>query len=180
MTPSRAAAVGLALLLVVGCSRSESATVEMSSDPADVTIAGVPPTAPPSTEFDGTGLSDDANQLIKDLTAIQGEKDLCVILTGEAFAPFLAGQVDTTNLVTSPAGVTQLIVAVDSVFAHIVVISPPSVQPATVVLQDVWTRVAALNSSAADYAAQRDAILVEPQVASAYQSLASWTALNCT
>ena len=162
-----------------GCSRTESPTVEMAEDPADVTVAGVPPTAPPSTAYDGSGLSSDANQLIADLTAIQQETDLCVILTGEAFAPFLSGELDTTNLVTSPSGVSQLIVAVNSIFARIVVIAPPVVQPATVTLQDVWTRVATLNSSAADYDAQVDSILVEPQVVAAYQSLATWAATTC-
>ena len=163
----------------IGCSRPESATVEMSDDPADVTIAGTPPTAPPSTEYDGRGLSSDANKLIEDLVAIQQETDLCVILTGDAFAPFLSGELDTTNLVTSPSGVSQLIVAVNSIFARMVAIAPPEVQPATVVLQGVWTRVATLNSSAADYDDQVNAILADAEVVAGYQSLTTWAATTC-
>jgi len=173
------AAATILATATIGCSRTESATVEMVDDPADVTIAGTPPTAPPSTEYDGRGLSSDANKLIEDLVAIQQETDLCVILTGDAFAPFLSGELDTTNLVTSPSGVSQLIVAVNSIFARMVAIAPPEVQPATIVLQDVWTRVATLNSSAADYDEQVNAILAEAEVLAAYQSLATWAATTC-
>lgn len=164
--------------LGAGCS-SSSETLELSEDSADVTIAGVPPTAPPSTEYDGSGLSSDANQLIADLGAIEDETDLCVIITGDAFQPFLTGDIDTTNLVTSPSGVTQLFVAIDSIFAHIVTISPPEIQPSAAVLQDVWTRVAALASASTDNQAQVDAILAEPQVAESVQALATWAATNC-
>ncbi|MHB1138425.1 MAG: hypothetical protein ACYC2O_05660, partial [Microthrixaceae bacterium] len=175
------AAVLIALATASGaCSTSTSSeTVEMDHDPADVTIAGVPPTAPPSTTFDGSGLSASANDLIAQLAAIQTETDLCVILTGEAFQPFLGGTLDTTNLVTSPSGLTQLLIAVDSIFAHIVEISPPPVQPAAATIQDVWTRIASINSAAADYQAQVDAILVEPEVIAAYQSLGGWVTANC-
>ena len=176
------AAVGaglLAVALVLGACSSTSETVEMDDDPADVTIPGIPPTAPPSTAFDGSGLSASANQLISQLTAIQLETDLCVILTGEAFQPFLSGELDTTNLVTSPSGLTQLLVAFDSIFAHIVEISPAEVQPAAAVIQDVWVRVASISSSAPDYQAQVDAILVEPEVVAAYQSLGVWVTANC-
>lgn len=172
-------ATTLCCLVALGCSRTESETVEMADDPADVTIPGVPPTLPPSTPFDGSGLSDDANELIAELAAIQEETDLCVILTGDAFAPFLGGELDTTNLVTSPSGVSQLIVAVNSIFARMVEISPVEVQPATTVLQDVWTRVATLNSSASDYDQQVNAILGEAEVVAGYQSLATWAATTC-
>lgn len=172
--------VAAAVLAVaaVGCTRT-SETTEMSDDPADVTVPGVPPTAPPTTEYDGRGLSSDANKLISELAAIESETDLCTILTGESFAPFLDGKIDTTNLVTSPSGVTQLYVAVNSIFAHVVEISPPDVQPSTTILQDVWTRVSSISSSAPDYQAQVDAIAAEPQVAAAYQALGTWAAGNC-
>ncbi len=173
------AAASLALVTALGACSSTSETVEMDDDPADVTVAGVPPTAPPSTAFDGSGLSASANDLIAQLAAIQTETDLCVILTGEAFQPFLEGSLDTTNLVTSPSGLTQLLIAVDSIFAHIVEISPGPVQPAAAVIQDVWTRVASINSAAPDYQAQVDAILVEPEVVAAYQSLGAWVTANC-
>lgn len=174
-------AVGLAVVLSVcaaSCSQT-SETTEMASDPADATVPGVPPTAPPTTEYDGRGLSSDANKLLADLAAIQQETDLCTILTGDALTPFLDGKADTTNLVTSPSGVTQLYVAVNSIFARIVEISPPEIQPSTVILQDVWTRVSSVSPGAPDYQDQVDAIAAEPQVAAAYQAIGTWAATNC-
>jgi hypothetical protein len=172
--------LALVLLGVLGaCSRTQSETVEAADDPADVTVPGVPPTAPPSSAFDGSGLSGDANQLIAELAAIQRETDLCVIVTGDAFEPFLTGEVDTTNLVTSPSGLTQLLAAIDAIFAHVVEISPAEVQPATATIQDTWLRVASISSAAPDYQAQVDAIMVEPQVVAAYESLGTWVTVNC-
>jgi hypothetical protein len=172
--------LALVLLGVLGaCSRTQSETVEAADDPADVTVPGVPPTAPPSSAFDGSGLSGDANQLIAELAAIQRETDLCVIVTGDAFEPFLTGEVDTTNLVTSPSGLTQLLAAIDAIFAHVVEISSAEVQPATATIQDTWLRVASISSAAPDYQAQVDAIMVEPQVVAAYESLGTWVTVNC-
>ena len=182
----RARSAGSVLVLAVvlsgmlgACSRTQSETLEADDDPADVTVPGVPPTAPPSSAFDGSGLSGDANQLIAELAAIQRETDLCVILTGDAFEPFLSGEVDTTNLVTSPSGLTQLLAAIDAIFTHVVEISPAEVQPATATIQDTWVRVASISSAAPDYQAQVDAIMVEPQVVAAYESLGTWVTVNC-
>jgi len=186
MGRDRVRSAGCVLVLAVvlsaalgACSRTQSETLEADDDPADVTVPGVPPTAPPSSAFDGSGLSGDANQLIAELAAIQRETDLCVILTGDAFEPFLTGEVDTTNLVTSPSGLTQLLAAIDAIFTHVVEISPADVQPATATIQDTWVRVASISSAAPDYQAQVDAIMVEPQVVAAYESLGSWVTVNC-
>jgi hypothetical protein len=186
MGRDRVRSAGCVLVLAVvlsaalgACSRTQSETLEADDDPADVTVPGVPPTAPPSSAFDGSGLSGDANQLIAELAAIQRETDLCVILTGDAFEPFLSGEVDTTNLVTSPSGLTQLLAAIDAIFTHVVEISPAEVQPATATIQDTWVRVASISSAAPDYQAQVDAIMVEPQVVAAYESLGSWVTVNC-
>ena len=186
MGRDRVRSAGCVLVLAVvlsaalgACSRTQSETLEADDDPADVTVPGVPPTAPPSSAFDGSGLSGDANQLIAELAAIQRETDLCVILTGDAFEPFLTGEVDTTNLVTSPSGLTQLLAAIDAIFTHVVEISPAEVQPATATIQDTWVRVASISSAAPDYQAQVDAIMVEPQVVAAYESLGSWVTVNC-
>ena len=166
--------------MIAGCStpRSEK-TEELNEDIADVTVPGVPPTFPPSTQYDGSGLSDDANALLKEIAAIQTETDLCVILTGEAFQPLLTGDLDTTNLVTSPSGLTQLLIAFNSTFSYIETIAPDEVVPAAATLNDVWTRISSLNSGAASNQAQVQAILTEPQVVAAYESLASWAAVNC-
>ncbi|GEM_PF-1164736 len=167
-------------VLAAGCStpRSED-TQELPEDLSDVTVAGVPPTFPPSTLYDGSGFSDDANVLLQEIAAIQTETDLCVILTGKAFQPLLAGNLDTTNLVTSPSGLTQLLIAFNSIFAHIETIAPVAVQPAAATLNDVWTRISSLNSGAASNQTQVDAILIEPQTVAAYESLATWAAANC-
>ena len=170
----------LCVAVIAGCStpRSEK-TEELNEDIADVTVPGVPPTFPPSTQYDGSGLSDDANALLKEIAAIQTETDLCVILTGEAFQPLLTGDLDTTNLVTSPSGLTQLLIAFNSTFSYIETIAPDEVVPAAATLNDVWTRISSLNSGAASNQAQVQAILTEPQVVAAYESLASWAAVNC-
>ena len=170
----------LCVAVIAGCStpRSEN-TEELNEDIADVTVPGVPPTFPPSTQYDGSGLSDDANALLKEIAAIQTETDLCVILTGEAFQPLLTGDLDTTNLVTSPSGLTQLLIAFNSTFSYIETIAPDEVVPAAATLNDVWTRISSLNSGAASNQAQVQAILTEPQVVASYESLASWAAVNC-
>ena len=178
--PACAILVLLAVLLAAGCStpRSES-TAELSDDQADVTIAGVPPTFPPTTQYDGSGLSDDANALLQEIAALQTETDLCVILTGKALQPLLTGNLDTTNLVTSPSGLTQLLIAFNSVFSYIKTIAPAAVRPAASTLNDVWIRISSLNSGAASNQAQVQAILIEPEVIAAYQSLAAWASANC-
>jgi len=179
----RVAAVGIVTVVVgalatLGCTAT-SETTEMSGDPADATVPGVPPTAPPTTEYDGNGLTSDARQLIAELSAVEAESDLCEILSGEAVEPFLNGEVDTTTLVTSPSGLNQLLAVLNSLFAHIVEISPPDIQPSTAVLEDVWVQVGAISTVAPDYQAQVDAITGTPEVATAYETVGNWAALNC-
>jgi hypothetical protein len=175
-----AMALSVFLLMLSGCSTPRSETTEeLNEDIADVTVAGVPPTFPPSTQYDGSGLSDDANALLKEIAALQTETDLCVILTGKALQPLLAGDLDTTNLVTSPSGLTQLLIAFNSTFSYIETIAPAEVLPAASTLNDVWTRVSSLNSGAASNQSQVQAILIEPQVVAAYESLATWAAASC-
>lgn len=170
--------VAVMAVFAVSCTKT-SETTEMSDDPADITVPGVPPTAPPTTVYDGRGLSSDAKTLVANLAAVESETDLCTILTGDSFAPFLDGKVDATNLVTSPSGLNQLLVTVNSIFDHIVEIAPSPIQPSLVILQDVWSRVSSLSSAAPEYQSQVDAIAAEPQVAAAYQALGTWVASNC-
>ncbi|MEX0768207.1 MAG: hypothetical protein WD029_07025, partial [Microthrixaceae bacterium] len=77
------------------------------------------------------------------------------------------------------SGLTQLLIALNSIFAYIETIAPAAVQPAAATLNDVWTRISALNSGAASNQAQVDAILVEPQTIAAYESLGTWAVANC-
>jgi len=173
-----AAVLGATALLVAGCT-STSETTEMSSDPADVTVPGAPPTAPPTTEYDGRGLTSDARGLIAELSALEEETDLCVILSGEAVEPFLSGEVDTTTLVTSPSGLNQLLATLNSIFAHIVEISPAEVQPSTAVLEDVWIQVGSISTAAPDYEEQVRVITTTAEVDAAYDAVGTWAVLNC-
>lgn len=170
--------VGVAALVAVGCTTT-SETTELSTDAADVTVPGVPPTAPPTTEYDGRGLTSDARGLIAELSALEEETDLCVILSGEAVEPFLSGEVDTTTLVTSPSGLNQLLAVLNSIFAHIVEISPAEVQASTAVLEDVWTQVGSISTAAPDYEEQVRAVTGTPEVDAAYDNVGTWAVLNC-
>lgn len=157
---------------------SDAPTTEMAEDPADVTVPGVPPTAP--TTEPGAGLSDSGNALLAELDAIGDTTDLCTVLTGEAFSSLLSEDVDVTSLVTSPAGITQLFVLVDQTFEQLVVIAPPEVAPAMQTIRDVWRRVAALNAGGVDAEQRTAEILAEPQVIAANQSLLTWATFNCS
>jgi len=171
-----AVAVLAALIAGTGCS-SDATTTEMADDPADVTVPGPAPTAPATDPTDG--LSASGNELIAQLQALSEETDLCRVLTGEAFAALQSEEFDVASLVTSPAGVTQLITLVDTTFAQLVVIAPIEVRPSMQTIQDVWSRVARLNTGAADAERRTAEILSEPQVVAANQSLLTWAALNC-
>lgn len=163
-------------VVLLGCS-SDATTTELADDPAATTVPGPVPTAP--TADPNAGLSGTGSELIAQLEAIRDEKDLCKVVTGEAFESLLDGDVDVAALVTNPAGVTQLITVVDSTFSQLVVISPPDVQPAMQTIKEVWTRVARLNLSGAEAEQRTAEILAEPQVVQAIQTLTTWTALNC-
>ncbi len=173
-------AVLMSVLATTGCSTPRSKnSVELNEDIADVTVPGVPPTFPPTTQYDGSGLSDDANVLLQEIAALQTEEDLCVILTGKALQPLFTGGLDTTTLVTSPSGLTQLLIAFNSIFSYIETIAPDQVKPAAATINDVWARISSLNSSAATNQAQVQAILIEPQVVAAFEGLATWASANC-
>ena len=170
------ACVASVLLVAVGCS-SDATTTEMADDPADVTVPGPAPTAPPDDA--DSGLSASGNELLAQLEAISDETDLCKVLTGEAFETLLSEEFDVAGLVSNPSGITQLLTLVDSTFTQLVVIAPPAVRPAMQTIQEVWTRVASLNTGAADSQQRTAEILAEPQVAQANQSLVTWAAINC-
>lgn len=177
----RGGALAVAVLLVasactLGCSR-DAPTTEMADDPADVTVPGPRPTAPP--EDDATGLSASGNELIAQLESISEATDLCKVLSGEAFSTLLSEEFDVASLVTSPSGVTQLVTLVDTTFAQLVVIAPPAVRPAMQTVQEVWTRVASLNTGAADAQRRTAEILAEPQVVEANRTIVTWAAVNC-
>jgi hypothetical protein len=161
---------------VAGCA-SDATTTELADDPADVTVPGAPPTAPPPAA--DSGLSASGDELIAQLEELSNETDLCRVLTGEAFGALLSEDFDVSGLVTSPAGITQLFTLVDTTFAQLVVISPPAVRPAMTTIDEVWTRVASLSTGGADAQRRTAEILAEPQVVEANRSVLTWAAVNC-
>lgn len=173
-----AALVAVAAVASMGACSSNATTTELADDPADVTVPGPPPTAPTTADA-GSGLSAGGNELLAQLEAIGDETDLCNVLTGEAFSTLTSEDFDVASLVTSPSGITQLVTLVDTTFARLVVIAPPAVRPAMETIQEVWTRVASLNTGGADAQRRTAEILAEPQVQQANQTLVTWTALNC-
>ena len=73
-------AVLMSVVVTAGCSTPRSKnSVELNEDIADVTVPGVPPTFPPTTQYDGSGLSDDANVLLQEIAALQTEEDLVLL-----------------------------------------------------------------------------------------------------
>ena len=175
LRPCAAVLVSVLALGAAACS-SDATTTELADDPADVTVPGPRPTAPEPDQ--DSGLSDSGNELLAQLQAVSEETDLCAVLTGDAFATLLDEELDVAALVTSPAGITQLITLVDSTFTQLVVISPPEVQPSMQTIQQVWTRLAS-SGGGADAEQRAAQVLAEPQVQQANQSLITWTALNC-
>lgn len=176
-SPPALVVLGLvASLLAMACT-STSTTTELSEDPADVTVAGPEPTAPPPPD-PAEELSPGAAELVAELEALREEDDLCAVLTGEAFAGLVGQDFDVAALVTSPAGVTLLISLVDGTFSHLVAIAPEPVRPSMQVIKDVWTRLATLGPGA-DAQSRASEILARPEVVAATEDLATWAALNC-
>jgi hypothetical protein len=156
---------------------SDAPTTELANDPADITVPGPVPTAP--TTIAGDGLTESGNALIVELEALSNETDLCAILRGDALNGLLSQEFDLASLVTTPAGITQLLALVDATFEQLVTIAAPEVQPSMQVVRDVWLRVASLNAGGVDAQVRTAEILSEPQVLAANQSIVTWAALNC-
>ena len=169
--------VVLAALWSTACSTSStSESAEVDTDVGDVTVPGVPPTAPPAD--DGVPASG-AAAFIAELEALSNEVDLCRIVTGEAFREILAGELDVAALAGTPAGATQVIVLVDQIFDNVVAIAPPELAPAAETLDGVWARVSVIPASSPDAEQQVAAILAEPQVVADLDAIGRWAAFNC-
>lgn len=173
--------VALVVVIVVAMAAascaSDAPTTELANDPGDVTVPGPVPTAP--TTVAGDGLTESGNAFIVELEALSNETDLCAVLRGDALNDLLSQEFDLASLVTTPAGITQLLVLVDTTFEQLVAIAPIEVQPSMEVVRDVWTRVASLNAGGVDAQVRTAEILAEPQVLAANQSIVTWAALNC-
>lgn len=171
------AVLAVTLALLAGCT-STSETAELGHDPADETVPGNLPTAPTTSPDDGAGLTPNANALLAELESLREETDLCRILSGAAFEGLLTEEVDTTALVTNPAGLSRLITAVDATFAHLVEIAPPELTAAMATVRDVWTRLASLGP-VADAEERVKEVLAEPGVVAATAAILDWAGANC-
>jgi hypothetical protein len=176
----RAAVAALALVLLVAACSSSSEVTTLEHDPADDTVPGYLPTAPPPSSEEDGGLTPDANRLLAELDAVAQERDLCAVLSGAAFEGLFTADIDPAGLVTNPAGITRLITAVIATFDHIVEISPPEIQPSMATVKEMWTRLASLDPSAADLESQANTVLAEPQHVAANRAIIAWAADNCT
>lgn len=161
--------------VLTSCSFSSTTDSAEVDDVGDVTVPGVPPTAPPPDVDPASG----AAVFIAELEALSTETDLCRILTGDAFSEILSGELDIAALAGTPAGTTRVIVLVDSIFGNLVTIAPVELAPAMTTLDDVWGRVAAIPASSTDAEARVAAILAEPQVVADLDTIGRWAALNC-
>ena len=171
------AVLGAAVLLASCSSSSEVRTLD--NDPADETVPGFLPTAPPPSAEGQDDLTPDANRLLTELDKVTQESDLCAVLSGAAFEGLFSADIDPAGLVTNPAGITRLITAIIATFDHIVEISPPDIQPAMATVKEMWTRVASLNPSASDLESQVNTILAEPQHLEATRAVLTWGSQNC-
>jgi len=170
------AAVGA--LVLAGACTSRSSTAELADDPADQTVPGHQPTAPTTEPGAGAGLTPGANALLAELESVREETDLCRVLSGAAFEGLLTEDLDTTALVTNPAGLTRLIAAVDATFAHLVEIAPPELTESMRTVRDVWTRLASLGP-VPDAEERVAAVLAEPQVVAANSAILGWAGQHC-
>lgn len=174
--PVRLLAVMVIAAVAASCS-STSETAQLDRDPADATVPGHLPTAPPEQD-DAEGLTAGANALLAELDQIRQETNLCAILSGAAFEGLVSARIDPAGLVTNPSGLTRLVTAIDATFRHLVEISPPEIAPSMQTVNDVWTRLASIGP-AADAEARTEQVLSEPQVVAANQSVVAWAATNC-
>lgn len=178
-SPSAVCLIAVCLLCgLTACSES-SPTRELEHDASRDTIAGPRPTAPPSTDYKGPGLSSEGNQLLKELRGFQQQDDLCEVLSSKTIRSLLGGDVEVTGLVTTPSGVAQVLITLDSLFEHLVVISPPAVKPSMATVQETWKKLSAVEADALDREARIEAILSAPEVGAALQNITSWTSQNC-
>lgn len=172
----------LSVILVVaavlgGACGGGSSSVELAEDASDATLPGVPPTAPVTDP--NAGLSQTGEELLTQMTALTEEPDLCGALSSRAFTTLLSGEFDTAALVTSPAGLTRIVATLNSVFAHLVSISPAGVRPAMEQISGAWQRVVTINPNLPDSSEQARLIMEDPAIRGAQDEVGSWLAFNC-
>lgn len=176
--PLRFVVAFVALGLLAGCS-GESGVRELDHDLATDTIAGPVPTAPPATDYQGPGLSAEATRLLSGLRDLEEERSLCAILTSSTVTEVLGGEVEISGLATTPAGIAQMLVAIDRFFGHVVEVSPPDLVPSTTIVQNTWRQVAEIGGDATDRDGRIEALLSSPDVQLAVDNVAAWVGANC-
>lgn len=169
-----------ALLVVaaVGCS-GNSPTRELEHDASRDTIAGPRPTAPPSTELGGPGLSSEAVELLNELREFRNDNDLCDILSSNTVKSLLGGKLEVSGLVTTPSGIAQVLVELDLFFDHLVKVSPAAVRPSMATIQKAWKDLSAIEADALDKDQRSEAVISDPAVQQAVKNVGTWTQQNC-
>jgi len=180
-----ATAVGAFAVLVVlsplgACSR-QSSTEELRSDPADETVPGPAPTAPPvAAGAEGSSGADvDVNELIRRIDALNSETDVCTLLTGQAIRDVTRSNVNLTSLLTNPSGFTQLFAALDRLFSHLVQIGPPDLAPSLQTMQGLWKSMSSIDPRSPDAESRAGKLIGDPKVQAAQDSIGNYVKASC-
>lgn len=167
------------LAFLSGCS-GDSGVRELEHDSSDDTIQGPLPTAPPTTDYDGPGLSSEATRLLSRLRDLESEQNLCTVVTSSVVKDVLQGDVDLSGLATTPSGIAQMLVSVDRFFEHVVDVSPPELAPSTELIQRTWRQVAEIGGDASDREERVRAIVEAPDTRLAMDNFSAWIQQNCS
>jgi len=122
----------------------------------------------------------DVNELIRRIDGLNNESDLCILLTGQALADVTGADINLTSLLTNPSGFTQLFTSLDKLFAHMVAIGPAEVQPSLQTMQGVWKGLATIDPRAPDAETRSAALIGDPNVQQAQDTLGTWVKGTCT
>lgn len=176
-------------VLSVGCS-SESDTKVLTRDPADTVPVGPRPTAPgarPTVAGDANATaanpaltgSVDIPELVRRLDALQGESDVCTLLTGRALADVTGADINLSSLLRDPDGFRQLFGGLQRTYGHLVDIAPSDLDPPLVVLGDLWTSLARTDPSSEAARSTVVNAIGSQKVQAANDAVASWISRNC-
>jgi hypothetical protein len=182
-----------ALFLPVACS-SESDTRVLADDPSDKEVAGPRPTAPGNvgavgvasgSKASATGANPalsgtvDIPELVRRLDALQGETDVCTLLTGRALADVTGADINLTSLLSDPTGFTQLFGGLQRTYTHLIDIAPAELDPPLGVLGNLWSKLAQTDPRSPDAQSAVAKSIGSSEVQGANDSLATWISSNC-
>ncbi len=175
-----AATVVFVGMLISAC--GGGGTQELATDGGDG-LDGPLPTAPTGNSLGGStdpfSGEVDFNDLIRRIEALNGENDLCVLLTGEAMADVTSADINLASLAANPAAFSQLFASLDKLFGHMVAIGPAELNAPLSTLQGVWGGLSAVDIRGADAEAQASALIASDTTQAANDALGAWVATNC-